>query len=101
MTLGIYKDDKGHVFGGLDNFMQDFDRDTLSSVYKDLFCFDFRPMGRTYASKKAYVREAAVRFSCCEPPDMSYAELAYITDLFSKLGKRFGLLREFRENGIC
>lgn len=31
---------------------------------------------------------------------MSYAELATFTNVFKKLGKRFGLLKEFKENGI-
>ena len=30
----------------------------------------------------------------------SYGELAYFSDYFIKLGKRYGLLKEFRENGI-
>ena len=31
---------------------------------------------------------------------LSYGEIADLTELFTKLGKRFGLIREFRENGI-
>lgn len=31
---------------------------------------------------------------------LSYGELAYYTELFTKLGKRFGLIREFKENAI-
>ena len=32
---------------------------------------------------------------------MSYEELAESQAYFEKLGKRYGLLSEFRENGIC
>lgn len=32
---------------------------------------------------------------------MSYEELAKAQSHFKKLGKRYGLLTEFRENGIC
>lgn len=32
---------------------------------------------------------------------MSYEELAKAQSHFEKLGKRYGLLTEFRENGIC
>lgn len=32
---------------------------------------------------------------------MSYEELADMQAHFYKLGKRYGLLREFRENGVC
>ena len=32
---------------------------------------------------------------------MSYSELADVCKCFYTLGKRYGLLKEFRENGIC
>ena len=32
--------------------------------------------------------------------NVSYAELAAIGEYFHKLGKRFGLLKEFKENAI-
>lgn len=32
---------------------------------------------------------------------MSYEELADMQAHFRKLGKRYGLLREFQENGVC
>lgn len=31
----------------------------------------------------------------------SYGELADFCEYFRRLGKRYGLLREFHENGIC
>lgn len=31
----------------------------------------------------------------------SWGELAYYSDYFEKLAKRYGLIKEFRENGIC
>lgn len=55
-----------------------------------------------YALRKADVREQAIRWSYdfCNH-DYSYGELAYYQDYFEKLGRRYGLLREFRENAIC
>lgn len=32
---------------------------------------------------------------------LSWGELAMFQDYFEKLGRRYGLLAEFRENGIC
>lgn len=32
--------------------------------------------------------------------DNSYGELAAYQDMFSRLARRWGLIREFRENGI-
>ena len=31
---------------------------------------------------------------------MYWSDIAYFSDYFTRLGKRFGLLKEFRENGI-
>ena len=33
--------------------------------------------------------------------NFSYFELMVISDHFQKTGKKYGLLDEFRENGIC
>lgn len=33
--------------------------------------------------------------------DWSYEELAKVWNYFYIMGKRYGVLREFRENGIC
>ena len=32
---------------------------------------------------------------------LSWGECAWIGEYFERLGKRYGLLKEFRENGIC
>lgn len=55
-----------------------------------------------YQKRKEAVREAAIDWqksfkSVC----WSYMEIAEWQDKFWKLGKRYGLLKEFHENGIC
>ena len=39
-------------------------------------------------------------FQLCADDDMSWGELAQWQDHFSRLGRKYGLLREFAENGI-
>lgn len=55
-----------------------------------------------YARMKRRARNTAIywqeKFS---EKSMSYEELAKAQSHFEKLGKRYGLLAEFRENGIC
>ena len=56
---------------------------------------------KTYAERKANAREEAIDWqNKASEGNMSYGELAETGDHFYKLGKRYGLLREFRENGI-
>ena len=56
----------------------------------------------TYQEKKKKAREKAIewqeRFA---EQSISYEELAIARSVFEQLGRRYGLLTEFRENGIC
>lgn len=55
----------------------------------------------TYAERKEAARQIAIDWQLNESDyPYSYGGMAILTDYFYKLGKRFGLLREFRENGI-
>jgi hypothetical protein len=55
-----------------------------------------------YQKRKAEVREEAIEWQAnFSEHNYSYGELAYYGDYFERLGKRYGLLREFKENAIC
>lgn len=56
----------------------------------------------TYAEKKERAREEAINWQLNESwKSMSWAKVAEWSNYFEKLGRRYGLLKEFRENGIC
>ncbi|MBR4856331.1 MAG: hypothetical protein IKU94_06865 [Bacteroidaceae bacterium] len=54
-----------------------------------------------YQKGKEAAREKAIawQYEAAEQ-SLSYGELAEASDYFTRLAKRFGLVREFRENGI-
>lgn len=54
-----------------------------------------------YQRAKERARDRAVQWQSgfCDQ-NYSYGELAYWGEYFERLGKRYGLVREFRENGI-
>ena len=56
----------------------------------------------TYEVKKEMARQEAIDWQneFCNH-NYSYEELAEFGYYFEKLGRRYGLLKEFRENGIC
>ncbi len=56
-----------------------------------------------YQRRKEQVRKEAVEWQLFEAPDRDYSweEHMEITQRFERLGRRYGLLREFRVNGIC
>lgn len=54
-----------------------------------------------YAINKQRARDKAIMWqSMFGENSYSWGELFTFSDYFTKLGKRYGLLREFRENGI-
>lgn len=54
-----------------------------------------------YQDMKAKARQKAIDWQKDNSnKNLSYSELADAGEFFFKLGKRFGLLTEFRENGI-
>lgn len=55
-----------------------------------------------YATKKAVARQKAIDWQKdVANHNYSYGELCEFVMHFEKLGRRYGLLKEFRENGIC
>lgn len=57
---------------------------------------------KTYQQRKEEIRESAIFWnSFFETKCWGYGEIAEIQANFERLGRRYGLLREFRENGIC
>lgn len=56
---------------------------------------------KTYKQLKEHARNIAMDWQeIASEQNMSYAKLNAAGDYFYKLGKRFGLIREFRENAI-
>ena len=59
-------------------------------------------MKNTYEAKKEIARQEAIEWqNNLFNHNYSYGELAEFGYYFEKLGRRYGLLKEFRENGIC
>ena len=56
--------------------------------------------GKTYAEKKQEVREKAIEFQRIDEGGLSYGEYALIAEYFETYGKRYGLMREFKNEGI-
>ena len=58
--------------------------------------------GKTYAEKKENLRNFAIEWQQDSAENnLSWKEMIYWQDWFEQMGRQFGLLNEFRENGIC
>ena len=57
--------------------------------------------GKTYAERKDDLQNKAIEWSYAgSVSNWSYGELATIQGFFETQGKRYGLIKEFKENGI-
>lgn len=57
---------------------------------------------KTYQELKETARNIAIEWQSLQSEQaMTWGECAAWGDYFERLGRRYGLLREFRENGIC
>lgn len=78
-----------------------WEKDLLNANTKNIKTLLFSISGKTYQERKAEAVEIAKdwqnNFSCY---DWSYSELATIYEFFEKVGKRYGLIKEFKENAI-
>ena len=86
-------------------FIREYYRDTFSPDAETIALIGFGVHGKTYAERKAYLTNLALEWTAadteCQGGGLSFGEYAFITNWFAKMGKRYGLLQEFRENGIC
>ena len=74
----------------------------FSPFYDDKYIIPFRISGKTYQAKKADLRQQAIDYSNIQGVlTLYWSEVAEISNFFERNGKRYGLLKEFRENGIC
>lgn len=77
---------------------------TIEELDEQIICFiPLIVSGKTYQERKADLQNKAIEWSNSvgSYPRWSYGELATIQDFFERNGKRYGLLKEFKENCIC
>lgn len=104
MFIGIYKLDGKEYFSiYYDNISgwNTWYNETFSPDTKDIDILRFKIHGKNYQEQKASAEELAIRYQTeFAGYSWSYSELMEINEYFEKIGKKYGLLKEFRENGI-
>ena len=76
--------------------------DTFSPYCENVETLDFKISGKNYREKQASLEDLAKDWQLhfCDF-GWSYGELMVIQTYFYENGKRYGLLKEFKENCIC
>lgn len=63
---------------------------------------ELKASGKTYRERKTSVEAVAIEFSnIANCGGLYWSDLITLSDWFYRFGKRYGLLAEFRENGLC
>jgi len=105
MIFAKIKTADGHTESNLYWYWEALHSDTFSPLSDVLFLLPFEIHGKTYQERKESLRNLAIDFQHADDGDtdvtLSYGEIGDIADFFERMGKKYGLLREFRENCIC
>ena len=101
MFFASFKDAHGEEHANLYFDYPSFYEDIFSPECEVIQFIEFITHGKNYRERKNSLEEIAVEFSHNAVCGLSYGELSHIQILFETMGKRYGLLREFRENAIC
>ena len=80
---------------------QDYISDTFSPEVETMVIIPFTVHGNNYAERRENVRGAAIDFQAADCGGLYMSDMAQIYGWFEKMGKRYGLLKQFRENAIC
>lgn len=89
-----------NVYSGADRWDR-FYADTFSPETEMYSLIEFVVHGKTYAERQADLVNTARRWQYENAPGLSYGEMEMVDAWFERMGRRYGLLRDFRENGIC
>ena len=81
--------------------MEELHKATFTPLPFDLLILD-RIQGGSYEEKKEKIRNNAMHYSHIRMNvnNMSWLDVATISEYFSKYGKRYGLTKEFKKKGI-
>lgn len=83
--------------------IEELNKDTINPASAALVIVPFHISGKTYRERQSSLRNLAIDFQyASEGADigLSWREMADIGDYFRRMGRRYGLLREFEENAI-
>lgn len=100
--IGVYKDTDGKIKNNIYYNFEAWYNDTFSPEVEIIASIPLKIYGYSYKEKKEDLRQKAIEYQdTFNYVSWSYSEIIEIDDFFVKNGKRYGLLKEFKENCIC
>ncbi len=93
-------DDNGITRAGLFHSRDALNDDLVSFAVDSYDYLILRVRGKSYHDRKASLVSLATELSNLDIAGLSYGDMAEINDFFAQEARRYGLLCEFRENGV-
>lgn len=91
----------GEEIAALFTSWDEFHRETFSPERRPVAVLTINHShGNSYHERKANAHNLAVQYSNHIAPGLSMLELSIISSCFETLARRYGLVKEFRENAI-
>ena len=100
MIYANYTRPDGREVSALYNDWETMTRDTWNPETEIYSVIVFRVRGRTYRDRQADLCNTARRWQYESAPGLSWNEIVDVADWLYAQGKRYGLLRDFREEAI-
>lgn len=101
MFYAKYRDINGEEVAKLYDRGEDYARDTFSPLVEPLTVIDFSVKGKNYRERQSSVQTIAIDFQVADIGGLFMSDYDRIGGWFTTQGKRYGLLKEFRENAVC
>lgn len=93
---------KHETYNTIEEARRGYRRAKACNLYEEVFPIgNYETGAERYARRKEAARQKAIEWQARQADQaLSYGEYAYFAEYFAKLASRYGLTREFRENGI-
>lgn len=99
--LGVYKDTDGKIKNNIYYSYELWFKDTFSPATEIIAKIPLKVSGKTYKEKQEDLRQKAIEYQqTWQYCTWSYHNVLELDNFFIKNGERYGLLKEFKENGI-
>lgn len=99
MILALFTQEDGEQYNVMYYSWETFHGATFNP-YTNYSALLFKIYGKTYAERKESLRNLAVEYQHSDVGGLYMSDYAALSDFFTEYGRRYGLLREFRENAI-
>lgn len=101
MFYAKFRNEEGQEIGKLYDLWDEYHADTFSPEVEPLTVIDFSVKGKNYRERQSSVETTARDFQAADIGGLFMSDYARIGEWFITQGKRYGLLKEFRENAVC